>query len=60
MDDIKLFTKNEKEQETLIHAVRINSQDRDGIWYRKMCHTSIEKRQTTPDGRNGTAKSKQD
>ena len=27
MDDIKLFSKNEKEQETLIHAVRIYSQD---------------------------------
>ena len=27
MDDIKLFAKNEKEQETLIHAVRIYSQD---------------------------------
>ena len=27
MDDIKLFGKNEKEQETLIHAVRIYSQD---------------------------------
>ena len=27
-DDIKLFTKNEKEQETLIHAVRIYSQDK--------------------------------
>ena len=27
MDNIKLFTKNEKEQETLIHAVRIYSQD---------------------------------
>ena len=27
MDDIKLFAKNEKELETLIHAVRINSQD---------------------------------
>ena len=27
MDDIKLFTKNEKEMETLIHAVRIYSQD---------------------------------
>ena len=27
MDDIKLFTKNEKELETLIHAVRIYSQD---------------------------------
>ena len=27
MDDIKLFVRNEKELETLIHAVRINSQD---------------------------------
>ena len=26
MDDIKLFAKNEKELETLIHAVRIYSQ----------------------------------
>ena len=28
MDDIKLFAKYEKELETLIHAVRIHSQDR--------------------------------
>ena len=28
MDDIKLFAKNEKELETLMHAVRIYSQDR--------------------------------
>ena len=27
MDDIKLFAKNEKELETLTHAVRIYSQD---------------------------------
>ena len=27
MNDIKLFSKNEKELETLIHAVRIYSQD---------------------------------
>ena len=27
MDDIKLFAKNEKELETLIHEVRIYSQD---------------------------------
>ena len=27
MDDIKLFAKSEKELETLIHAVRIYSQD---------------------------------
>ena len=27
IDDIKLFAKNEKELETLIHAVRIYSQD---------------------------------
>ena len=31
MDDIKLFAKNEKELETLIHTIRIHSQDRDGI-----------------------------
>ena len=29
MDDIKLFAKNEKELETLIHTVRIYSQE---IW----------------------------
>ena len=28
MDDVKLFAKKEKELETLIHAVRIYSQDR--------------------------------
>ena len=27
MDDIKLFVKNEKELKTLIHAVKIYSQD---------------------------------
>ena len=27
LDDIKLFAKNEKELETLIHALRKNSQD---------------------------------
>ena len=27
MDDIKIFAKNEKELETLMHAVRIYSQD---------------------------------
>ena len=27
MDDVKQFAKNEKEKETLIHAVRIYSQD---------------------------------
>ena len=27
MDDIKLWAKNEKEQETLIHTIRIYSQD---------------------------------
>ena len=29
MDDIKLFANNENELETLIHAVRIYSQDRE-------------------------------
>ena len=57
--DIKLFAKNEKELEPLIHAVRIYSQDiLDGIWHRKTCHVSNGERKTTPDGRNGTVKSK--
>ena len=47
MDDIKLFAKNEKELESLIHGVIISSQDRDGIWHRKMYHASNEKRKTT-------------
>ena len=48
-DDIKLFEKNEKELETLMHTeytVR--------IWHRKMYHASYEKRQTTTDRGNGT------
>ena len=61
MDDIKLFAKNEKELKTLIHAVRIYSQDigmEFGI--EKMCHACNEKWQMTPDRQNGTAKSRQD
>ena len=50
MDDIKLFAKNEKELENLIHTVRIYSQDigmEFGI--EKMCHARHEKWQTTYD-----------
>ena len=47
MDGIKLFAKNEKELETLIRAVRIYSQDRNGIWHRKMCYACNEKWQMT-------------
>ena len=50
MDDIKLFAKNEKELESLIHAVRIYIQDigmEFGI--EKMCHARHEKWQTTFD-----------
>ena len=44
MDDIRLFGKNEKELET-----QTQSGYRDGI-----CHARNEKRQTKPDGLNGT------
>ena len=60
MDDIKLFAKNETELETLIHAVRIYSQDigmEFGIG--KCAMLVIEKWQTTYDWRNGTTKSRQ-
>ena len=50
MDDIKLFAKNVKELETLIHAIRIYSQD-IGMEFsiEKMCHARHEKWQTTYD-----------
>ena len=49
-----------KEFETLIQAVRIYSSD-IGMEFgmEKMRHPSNEKRQTTPDGRNRTAKLRQ-
>ena len=60
MDDIKLFAKNEKEQETLIHAVRIYSQDIGMEFGIEKCAMLNEKWQTTSNWRNGTTKSRQD
>ena len=37
----------------------IQSGHRDGIWLGEMRHDSNEKRKATPDGRNGTTKSRQ-
>ena len=59
MDDIKLSAKNEKELETLIHAVRIYSQD-TGMGFGIGKCGMLEKWETTPDGRNGITKSRQD
>ena len=52
MDDIKLFAKNEKEFETIIHTVRIYSQDIGIEFDIKMCHDSNGKRKTRLYGRN--------
>ena len=52
---MKLFSKMKKELKTLIHTIRIYSQDigmEFGI--EKMRHGSNGKRQMTPDGRNGS------
>ena len=43
MDDIKLFAKNEKELETLIHAVRIYSQDVGMEFVRGKCAMQVMK-----------------
>ena len=60
MDDIKLSAKNKKELETLIHAMCIYCQDIGmEFWHRKMRHARNENRQTIADGRNETAKSRQ-
>ena len=61
MDDIKLFAKNEKEQETLRHALRIYSHDiAIEFGTEKMSHASNEKWKMTSNWRNGTTKSRQD
>ena len=55
-DNDKQFAKNEKELKT--SSENIQSVNRNGIWHRKMHHASNEKQQKTPDGRNGTTKSR--
>ena len=60
MDDIKLFVKNEKRiGSSNTCSKNIQSGRRDGIWHRKMCYASNEKRKTTHDGKDGTTKSRQ-
>ena len=54
MDDIKLLAKNEKEQETLIHAVRIHIQD-VGMEFGKE-NVLVMKSGKRHDWRNGTTK----
>ena len=57
IDDIKLFVKNEKELKTLIHVVRIYSQD-IGIKFRIEKGANNEKRETTNDRINSITKSR--
>ena len=56
MDDIKLFAKYEKELETDINNTNMQPGYRNGIWYRKMCHTYHEKWGKRNTGRNRTTK----
>ena len=56
--DIKVFAKKKMKKNRKLWYTP--SGHRDGIWHRKMCYASHEKRQTTPDRRNGTVKSRQD
>ena len=66
VNDNKLFAKKKKKKKwkktgnSNTRRENIQFGHRDGIWHRKMCPTCNEKRPTTPDGRNGTARSRQD
>ena len=56
MDDIKLFAqKGKRTRNSDTPSQNIHSGQRNRIWHRKCA-----KRQMTPNGRNGTAKSRQD
>ena len=60
MDDIKMFAKKWKRIENSNTCNEdIYSRHRHGIWHRKMRHARNIKRQTTPYGRNGNTKSRQ-
>ena len=48
-DDIKKFSRNEKELETVIHAYRIYSEN---IWHWTMYHANYEKLNTTNNSTN--------
>ena len=57
---IKLFAKNKKRTgNSNTHSENIQSRHGNGIWHQTMFHANNKKRQTTADGRNGTAKSRQ-
>ena len=58
VDGIKLLQKNHNELETLIHVVRIYSQDIGIEFERKKCHANNEKWKTTHDGQNRTTESR--
>ena len=60
MDDIKLFAKNEKELETLKHAVRIYPQDIGMEFGIEKCAMLVMKSGKQNDWWNGTTKSRQD
>ena len=60
INDIKLCKKWKRTRNSNTRSENIQSGRWNGIWHRKMCHASNEKRQTTPNRRNETAKSRQD
>ena len=60
MDDIKLFTKNEKKiGKPYTSSENVQSGYRDGIWHRKIHHVDNEKQETRRDGRNRTSMPRQ-
>ena len=59
LDDINIFTKNEKEQEILMQTIRIDSLDKKNrIWDLQMCHADNEKRRKSYKWRNRTIQSR--
>ena len=40
MDDLKLYSRSEKGLNSLVQTVRVFSEHRNGVWYRKVCYVS--------------------
>ena len=44
MDDLKLYSRIEKEWDLLVQTIPSFSKDRNGVWYRKVCNVSGRER----------------
>ena len=46
-DDLKLYSRSDKGLDSLVQTVRVFREDRNGVWYRKVCYVSNGERENS-------------